>query len=642
MSRTVGDAEAVRTVFDAQQPMVVALAGPELTVVAATAAYRAYTGRSEMIGMPIRQVFPEALGQHVFDILDDVRATAEPAFLKDLRVQIDRPDRVEIFLDVSVRPHRSPDGEVAMLIVEMVDQTEQVRARRAAQQRAVEAEQRYAQARDVIHALQVELLPSGVPVLPRVQVAASYLLADVDTAAGGDWFDAIALPDGRLGLVAGDVVGHGVTASAVMGQLRILIQERLAATGDIAAAVAATDRMAARVPGALAATMCVAVLDPASGELGYCTAGHPPPLVLPRDGDGRYLPASGAGPLGIDPDQEPVAIRRDRLAPGDMVVLYTDGILERPGRTVAQSTVELAQVATNVAADRALRGDAGTAAERVCTQSLELLTRATGHADDITLLVAQLVEPPPDFALTTGLTSGVLATVRHELAAWLGAAGASDDDVSVLLHAVNELAANALEHAYVDSTGPPQVTINATLHRDGRVTAKVRDHGRWRDHEPSPGRGLGLTLATNLADTVVIDHDEHGTRATVRHRLSRPARMVTDYQLIPRPDADPLLMLEQPWADGPRIRVDGAVDAESAPAFEVQLVTATASGTRSLTVDLTGVTLLASIGVAALHRVAALSAANRANLRLYAPPGSTAHLIMETVRLPHLTADPDE
>ncbi|MEV4539223.1 SpoIIE family protein phosphatase [Asanoa sp. NPDC049518] len=646
MSRMVGDAEVVRNVFDAQQPIVVALAGPELTVVAATASYRAYTGRSELIGVPIREVFPEVLGQHVFDILERVRATGEPAFLKDLRVQIDRPDRVEIFLDLNVRRQRYFGGTVAGLIVDVVDQTEQVHARRAAARRAAEAEQRYAEARDVIHALQVALLPSGVPVLPRVEVAASYLLADVHTAAGGDWFDAMPLSDGRLGLVAGDVVGHGVTASAVMGQLRILIQERLTATGDLVAAVAATDRMAARVPGALAATVCVAVLDPASGELAYCTAGHPPPLVLPRGGDGRFLPSSGAKPLGVVPD-DTVAIRRDRLEPGDMLVLYTDGILERPGRTVAQATVELAQVATNVAADRALRGDSGTAAERVCTQTLELLTRTTGHADDITLLAARMVDPQPDFALTIGRTPRVLSYVRRELASWLTAAGASKEDVLVLQHAVNELAANALEHAYADTADPPHVAISATLHDDGRVTTRVRDHGRWRDPRPSSGRGLGLTLAANLADTVVIDHDEHGTRATVRHRLSRPARLLTDDQLISRPThrqsaADPFLMFDQPWAGESRIRVDGPVDRESAPAFETHLITATASGTRNLTVDLTGVTLLASVGVAALHRLTTMSTTNRASLRLYAPPGSTAHMIMDAVRLPHLTTDPDE
>src|SRR5262249_30103621 len=153
------------------------------------------------------------------------------------------------------------------------------------QARAAEVQRRYEQARDVIDALQRELLPGGVPVLPRLEVAASYLLADVETAAGGDWFDALAFEDGRVALGGGDVVGHGISASATMGQLRVLLRERLSATGDLLTALDALNLAARWIPGARAATVCVAVLDPTTGALSYCTAGHPAPLLLPVDGE---------------------------------------------------------------------------------------------------------------------------------------------------------------------------------------------------------------------------------------------------------------------------------------------------------------------------------------------------------------------
>lgn len=117
-----------------------------------------------------------------------------------------------------------------------------VRERHAAQAQVAEARPRYERARDVIDALQREFLPARLPVLPGLEVAAAYLLAEADAAAGGDWFDALPLPDGRVALMTGDVVGHGVTASAAMGQLRVVLRERLAATGEILATLDALNR----------------------------------------------------------------------------------------------------------------------------------------------------------------------------------------------------------------------------------------------------------------------------------------------------------------------------------------------------------------------------------------------------------------
>jgi serine phosphatase RsbU (regulator of sigma subunit) len=256
----------------------------------------------------------------------------------------------DAYIDFILRPWHFPDGAIAGLLAYMTDGTERVRERQAAQRQAAEAQRRYEQALGVIDALQRELLPAGLPVLPGVQIAGSYLLAEADTAAGGNWFDAIPLAGGRVGLVVGDVVRHGVAASAVLGQLRAVLAERLGRGAELPAALASVDWIARRVPGARAATVCVAVLDPADGSLCYCTAGHPPPLLVPAQGEARYLPATGAGPLGTG-SAFPV---ETNTLDANVLLLYSDGILERPGREVTASTVELAQVAADTTAGRAL------------------------------------------------------------------------------------------------------------------------------------------------------------------------------------------------------------------------------------------------------------------------------------------------
>ncbi|WP_433304347.1 PP2C family protein-serine/threonine phosphatase [Actinoplanes sp. CA-030573] len=156
--------------------------------------------------------------------------------------------------------------------------------------------------------------------------------------------------------------------------MRTVLQDRLDDTGDVLGAIRAADRLAHRVPAAHAATVCVAALDPTDGTLTWCSAGHPPPLVVNAD-FARYLPLSGSGPLGTGADYR---LGTDRLEPNDMVLLYSDGIIERPGRGPAAATVELSQVAIDSVARRGL-DPALSAAERASTPTLELLVRQSGH-----------------------------------------------------------------------------------------------------------------------------------------------------------------------------------------------------------------------------------------------------------------------
>ena len=164
--------------------------------------------------------------------------------------------------------------------------------------RAADTEGSNADGRGIVAELQEALLPTALPVLPRARIAARYLVAGQEQAAGGDWFDAIPLDGGAVALVVGDVVGHGLSASAAMGQLRAVLAELLAAEDDLGQVLRRTDAFAARMPSLRAATLVLVVLDPAAGTLRYTTCGHPPPLVIGVNGKARYLEGTGTGPLG--------------------------------------------------------------------------------------------------------------------------------------------------------------------------------------------------------------------------------------------------------------------------------------------------------------------------------------------------------
>ncbi|MFA1538269.1 SpoIIE family protein phosphatase [Actinomadura monticuli] len=646
LERRVGDARTVREIFEAIPAALVATSGPEHTIVAANAAYRALLGREDFLGREVRDVVPEAVGQHLLGALDRPFTTGRPELVKEWRVQLDRdgePGPDDLYVDCVIVPRRAADGTVTGLAAIVHDVTERVRDRQSAQRRASGTERRYAEARD-IDVLQRQLLPPGLPIQPGLEIGGSYLLADAEDAAGGDWFDAIPLPDGRTALVIGDVVGHGVAASAAMGQLRAVLEDRLDHGGDIGEALAAVDRLAGRLPAARAATLCVAAVDPADGRVAYCTAGHPPPLLIPSGGHARYLPSSGGGPLGTG---SRYALAHDRLELGDHLLLYSDGIIERPGLDVPASTVEFAQVATDVAAGRALREEWLAAVDRLTTQTLELLVRVTGHADDITLLAAQRTAPPAPFSLGVPARAEAIPSIRKALDEWLYDLGARAEEVILVRHAAGELITNAVEHAYGPSTG--EVRVRARCTGRGSVEVEVTDDGRWSDHTADPDRldrGRGLAMARDFADDLRIETGPAGTTATVRQRMTRPARLLSTADVTPSP-APPapefpelMLILDQPSGGPPRIRVDGSVDATTAAQLREELQMRTHGGTTPLTVDLTGVTHLASAGVAVLYEAVTRTGAPGRPLLLYAPAGGPAQHVLSVVALPHTTIDP--
>jgi anti-anti-sigma factor len=305
---------------------------------------------------------------------------------------------------------------------------------------------------------------------------------------------------------------------------------------------------------------------------------------------------------------------------------------------VPASAAELARVAADAAAGRALHEPDATPAERVCTQTVELLVRATGHSDDITLLAAQRVAPPPvlDMLLPAELTS--LRASRRSIAGWLEQVGATTDDTFVLQHALGELMTNAIEHAFGGELGRDEVALRLLLTPDGRVDAEVTDHGRWREPARQSLRGRGLALTSQLVETLRVVPAATGTVATVTHPLTRPAHVLTGVNPVgaPRlpPGSDGVLLIEQPDDDGSRITVKGDIDATTAEHLQQELLHRTRGGNLPLSVDLTGVTHLSSAGVAALHHVVERHRTGNAELDLHAAAGSPAEIVLTLVGLP--------
>jgi PAS domain S-box-containing protein len=205
--------------------------GPDLRIVAMNAYTQAVAPLPDMIGRTMREAYAVLLGQQWIEAYEQVYRTEVPLVGQEWRAHLPQADGtlIELWANFTITPWRGPDGHRRGVIAVGQDVTEVVQARMEAERLNELMRQQFEQTRDVMVALQRELLPAALPVLPGAELAATYLPADMESAAGGDWYDAVVRPDGRLALVVGDVVGHGVTAVAAMSQLRAVLSERLGA-----------------------------------------------------------------------------------------------------------------------------------------------------------------------------------------------------------------------------------------------------------------------------------------------------------------------------------------------------------------------------------------------------------------------------
>jgi PAS domain S-box-containing protein len=335
--------------------------------------------------------------------------------------------------------------------------------------------------------LQRSLLPASTPGTEELEVAVRYDAGVADTEVGGDWYDVIPLGGGRLAVVIGDVVGRGVHAAAVMGQLRTAV--RTCARLDLrpVEVLEVLDSLVSDLSGdpfdGQFATCVYGVFDPHSRELQLASAGHLPPVVRTATGEVHRLELEVSPPLGLG---DTARQSRVLLAPGTVLALFTDGLVEVRGSDIDEGLDALCRVLARGPHDLEELADA-------------LLHRLTDDADDDVALL--LVRVPLDVdsrsrTVVLHVPGGreQLAEVRARAAAAMREWDLLDDLVHTGTVLVNELATNALVH------GKGRVELRLRLTRD-RLVLEVEDAGhhmprrrRARDDDEG-GRGLHLVAA---------------------------------------------------------------------------------------------------------------------------------------------------
>jgi PAS domain S-box-containing protein len=358
---------------------------------------------------------------------------------------------------------------------------------------SVDNARRFARERSTALAIQHSLLPKGLPGQAAVEVAHRYLPSASAAGIGGDWFDVIPLSGTRVGLVVGDVVGHGIPSTATMGRLCTAVRtladvdlppdELLTHLDDLVTHLAAGDAHdgAAEIA-ELGATCLYAVYDPVSRRLALAAAGHPAPALLLPDGTVRLVDMTAGPPLGVG--GLPFEATELELPEGSVVALYTDGLVEDRDRDVDHATAELC---------RALAAPA-TSLDALCDGVLKaVLPEEPG--DDVALLLARTRALGEDRVRTWDVRpdpSGVAATrrsVSEQLTAW-----GLDDTAFVTELVVSELVTNAIRY------GEPPIQLRLIRHT--ALICEVSDasstspHLR-RAHAFDEG-GRGLLLVAQL------------------------------------------------------------------------------------------------------------------------------------------------
>ncbi|MBS2965840.1 SpoIIE family protein phosphatase [Actinocrinis puniceicyclus] len=228
--------------------------------------------------------------------------------------------------------------------------------------------------------LQDALLPKRLPDLPGIDAAFRYIPGSLDTEVGGDWYDLFGFPDGRLGMVVGDVIGKGVTAAAGMGRVRAALRALAFSDPSPRAVLTGLDRLFDATENAESLTTVVyAVYDPAAGSLVMSDAGHLPLLVITAEGDVRFVDATPeATPLGWSEER---IEHRFALRPGDTVVGFSDGLVETRVDSLDEGLARLRAAALSAP---------DTALEPLLDHLLETMLREHEQDDDVTLLAVRV------------------------------------------------------------------------------------------------------------------------------------------------------------------------------------------------------------------------------------------------------------
>ncbi|MET0415311.1 MAG: SpoIIE family protein phosphatase [Actinoplanes sp.] len=381
---------------------------------------------------------------------------------------------------------------------------------------AAERARRFEAQHGTAQLLQRSMLPEHLPELETFRIAARYDVGVDGNAAGGDFYDAFRLADGRLAMVLGDVAGHDVRAAAVMGQVRAALRALALTDPAPPGVLAGLDRLV----GSLGAesrneeifvTVVYGVLDPADGTITLASAGHPPP-VLRRAGVASEAPTAElvkvppGAPLGLGGRWQTGQLQ---LEPGDTILMFSDGVVERRGRPLSDG---LDSLVTAVAG--ATSGDP----RNLCSLATAAVSGATD--DDVAVLAVERA-----VALSRSTTMLVPAEpsgpsrVRQWMSARLREWSVPESVIGAAILCTSELTTNALLHAGT----PAQVHIDLNAER---LLVSVADTGTRgtviRAHvDTLSSRGRGLGLIEDLSDSWGTDPTVRGT--TVWFEMLLPA-----------------------------------------------------------------------------------------------------------------------
>ncbi|MEU1408025.1 SpoIIE family protein phosphatase [Streptomyces sp. NPDC005728] len=380
-------------------------------------AYMEATRRTgeELIGKYFFDALPENPGLHddaegnVKASLHRVLDTGAPDTLVLQRYDIPDPDQQSGFeerwwSDIHT-PIAGPDGKVKWIVQRSEDVTAFIHSRRARRltqefterEKGLAAElyvrarelsrlnqelrQAHARERRIAVALQEAMLQAPDLHQHNNNIAVRYLPATRSLNVCGDWYDVVDLPPDRYAAAVGDVVGHGLPAAAVMGMLRSALSAAIRAIPSPAQALEVLGLYARSVEGATAATAVKVLIDTRSRLIVYSNAGHPPPVLLHSDGACELLDQATDPPLGARPYHVPRPQAGLPYTPGDTLVLYTDGLIERRDEDIDAS---LTRLTSALAQDRALAPD------QLADALLARLGVTSGADDDIALVVIRL------------------------------------------------------------------------------------------------------------------------------------------------------------------------------------------------------------------------------------------------------------
>ncbi|MGQ4414471.1 SpoIIE family protein phosphatase [Streptomyces sp. SAS_269] len=379
-------------------------------------------------------------------------------------------------------------------------------------------ERRYSRTHITTMAVQRTLLPHTLPGQAALDIAGRYLPAATRAGVGGDWFDVIPLSGARVALVVGDVVGHGMRASATMGRLRTAVRtladvdlpadELLTHLDDLVLRLAADEGSAApaaETAGGIGTTCLYAVYDPVSRHCTLARAGHPPPAVVTPDGAVRFLDVPAGPPLGLG--GLPFEALETELPEGSLLALYTDGLLEARDHDIDEALDKMFDALVRPA----------PTLDALCDR---VLTELLSHHpdDDVALLVARTRALRTDRVASWELPSDptVVARARRyasdQLSAWR-----LEEAVFTTELMVSELVTNAIRY------GRPPIRLRL-IHHDSTLICEVYDASGSTPHMRRARiydeGGRGLLLVAQLSERWGTRHDRVGKTVWAEQSLA--------------------------------------------------------------------------------------------------------------------------